>query len=77
MKIAREVRWFLGFFVLPMVLLIGSDLAIRSSPLPLFKRLLTLEDTCSYGSCFLVPAIVYLVALGIRIAVDARRTKET
>ena len=47
MKIARELRWFLGFFVLPMALLIGFDLAFSSSPLPFFKRLMTLEDTCS------------------------------
>lgn len=77
MKIAREIRWFLGFFLLPMVLLIGIELAFRSSPLPLFKRLMTLEDCCSYGSCFLVPAIIYVIALGVRIAADARRTKVT
>ena len=75
MKIARELRWFLLFFVLPMAVLIGIDLASRNSPLPLFKRLMTLEDTCSYGICFIAPAITYLVALGIRIGVDARRTK--
>jgi hypothetical protein len=76
MKIARELRWFLGFFVLPMALMIGIDLAFSSSPLPFFKRLMTLEDTCSYGICFIVPAIVYVVALGIRIAMDARRRPE-
>jgi hypothetical protein len=75
MKIARELRWFLLFFVLPMTVLIGIDLAFSSSPLPLFKRLLTLEDTCSYGICFIVPAIIYVVALGIRVALDARRIK--
>jgi len=75
MKIARELRWFLGFFVLPMVVWISIDLAFSKSPLPFFKRLMTLEDTCSYGACFIVPAIVYLLSLGIRIAVDARRMK--
>lgn len=75
MNIAREVRWFLGFFILPMAVLIGIELVSRPSPLPFFKRLMTLEDTCSYGSCFLVPAIIYAVALAIRIAMDARRTK--
>jgi hypothetical protein len=76
MKIARELRWFLGFFVLPMVLMIGIDLAFSTSPLPFFKRLMTLEDTCSYGACFLVPTIIYLLALGIRIAIGARRRRE-
>jgi hypothetical protein len=75
MKIAKELRWFLGFFVLPMVVWISIDLAFRSSPLPFFKRLMTLEDTCSYGACFIVPAIIYLLALGIRVVVDARRVK--
>jgi hypothetical protein len=73
MKIARELRWFLGFFVLPMVVLIGIDLAFSSSPLPFFKRLMTLEDTCSYGICFIVPAILYLASLLIRIARGAWR----
>jgi len=76
MKIARELRWFLGFFVLPMAVLIGIDLAFSSSPLPFFKRLLTLEDTCSYGACFIMPGIIYVLALGIRIATGARRTHE-
>lgn len=76
MKIVRELRWFLGFFVLPMAVLIGIDLAFSSSPLPFFKRLMTLEDTCSYGACFIVPAIIYLLALGIRIAIGARRRPE-
>ena len=75
MKIVRELRWFLGFFVLPMVVWISIDLAFSSSPLPFFKRLMTLEDTCSYGACFIVPAIVYLLALGIRVVADARRMK--
>jgi hypothetical protein len=74
MKIARELRWFLGFFV-PMVVWISIDLAFSNSPLPLFKRLMTLEDTCSYGACFIIPAILYVFALAIRVAVDARRVK--
>jgi hypothetical protein len=75
MKIARELRWVLGFFMLPMVVWISIDLAFSSSPLPFFKRLMTLEDTCSYGACFIIPAIVYVLALAIRVVVDARRKK--
>jgi hypothetical protein len=75
MRIAKELRWFLWFFGLPMVVLISIDLASSKSPLPLFKRLMTLEDTCSYGMCFVVPAIIYLLALGIRLAAEARRMK--
>ena len=73
MKIARELRWFLGFFILPMAMLIGIDLVFSHSPLPLFKRLITLEDTCSYGVCFIVPAILYLGTLLIRVARGARQ----
>jgi hypothetical protein len=75
MKMARELRWFLGFFVLPMVVWISIDLAFSHSTLPFFKRLMTLEDTCSYGACFIIPAIFYVLALTIRIVVDARRMK--
>jgi hypothetical protein len=77
MRIAKELRWFLWFFGLPMVVLISIDLASSKSPLPLFKRLMTLEDTCSYGACFIIPAILYVIALGIRVAVDARRRTTT
>src|SRR3954467_4000553 len=48
----KELRWFFAFFVLPMVLLISIDLAFSSSPLPLWRRVTSLEDTCSYGVCF-------------------------
>jgi hypothetical protein len=73
----KELRWFFGFFVLPMVVLISIDLAFSHSTLPLWRRLTTLEDTCSYGICFILPAILYLVALVIRISVSAfRRRKE-
>jgi len=75
MKIGRELRWFLGFFVLPMLVWISIDLAFSNSPLPLFKRLMTLEDTCSYGACFIFPAVVYVLALGIRLVAGARRMK--
>jgi hypothetical protein len=75
MKLRRELRWFAGFFVLPMLVLISMDLAIRKSPLPLWTRLTSLEDTCSYGICFIVPAILYLVGLAIRISVDAMRRR--
>jgi len=73
MKIRRELRWFLGFFVLPMVVLISIDLAFSSSPLPLWRRVTSLEDTCSYGICFIVPAILYLGTLVIRISLKAFR----
>ena len=73
MKIRRELRWFLGFFVLPMVVLISIDLAFSSSPLPLWRRVTSLEDTCSYGICFIVPTILYLGTLVIRISMKAFR----
>src|SRR5438477_11074458 len=72
----RELRWFLVFFVLPMVVLIGIDLAFSNSPLPLWRRVTSLEDTCSYGICFIAPAILYLVSLVIRISIGAFRRPE-
>ena len=73
MNIRRELRWFLGFFMLPMVILISIDLAFSHSPLPLWRRVTSLEDTCSYGICFIVPAILYLGTLVIRISLKAFR----
>jgi len=76
MKISRELRWFVGLFVLPMVILISIDLAFSHSPLPLWRRVTSLEDTCSYGICFIVPAILYLASLVIRIVRGAWRRPE-
>ena len=75
MRIGNEWRWFLGFFVLPMVILISIDLAFSNSPLPLWRRVTSLEDTCSYGLCFIVPAILYLASLFVRISIGAFRRR--
>jgi len=75
MKTKKELRWFLGVFVLPMVVLIGSDLAFSNSPLPLWRRVTSLEDTCSYGICFIAPAILYLASLLSRILMAALRRR--
>ena len=72
----KELRWFFGFFVLPMVILIGIDLAFSSSPLQLWRRVTSLENTCSYGICFIAPAILYLASLLIRILRGAFRRPE-
>jgi hypothetical protein len=48
------------------VALLALDLLTTSSPLPFWRRLLTLEDTCAYGLCVLIPAVVYLVVLLLR-----------
>jgi hypothetical protein len=71
----KELRWFFAFFVLPMVVLIGIDLAFSISPLPLWRRVTSLEDTCSYGICFIAPAILYLASLAIRISITALRRR--
>jgi len=71
----NELRWFFGLFVLPMVILISIDLAFSHSPLPLWRRVTSLEDTCSYGVCFIAPAILYLGSLAIRISVTTLRRR--
>jgi hypothetical protein len=73
MTIRNELRWFSGLFVLPMIVLISIDLAFSHSPLPLWRRLTSLEDTCSYGICFIAPAILYLASLLVRISMAAFR----
>jgi hypothetical protein len=64
--IKRESGWFLVGFVLPVVLLIGSELAFSKSPLPFWRRILTLEDTCAYWSCFIIPAFIFVCVLFVR-----------
>lgn len=76
MRIGRELRWLLGLFVLPMIVLISIDLAFSKSPLSLWTRLTSLEDTCSYGICFIAPAILYLASLAVRMAIGAFRRRE-
>jgi hypothetical protein len=59
-----------------MVVLISIDLAFSHSPLPLWRRVTSLEDTCSYGTCFIAPAILYLAALMIRISMEGLRRRQ-
>jgi len=49
-----------------MLLLIGTELMISRSKLPRWRRVVTLEDTCAYGSCFILPAFLWIVVLGLR-----------
>ena len=65
-QVKRELKWFAGAFIVPMLLLIGTELMISRSKLPLWRRVVTLEDTCAYGSCFILPAILWISALGLR-----------
>ena len=74
-RVQRELKWLMGWFFLPLVLLIGSDLVFSNSPLPFWKRLVTLEDTCSYGICFILPAVLYILVLIIRMVVTALRRR--
>jgi len=62
----RNLKWFFWGFIVPMLLLIGADIVSSKSQLPLWRRILTLEDTCAYGSCFILPAIFFAVVLFIR-----------
>ena len=55
----RELKWFGLYFGLPFVALVGFDLLSRPSPIPLWRRLLSLEDTCTYGICFVLPGLFY------------------
>ena len=40
-------------------------LATTPSPLPIWRRLVTLEDACPYGVCFIIPLIMALITRGI------------
>lgn len=49
-------------FGLPFIALVGLSALTARSPLPLWRRLATLEDTCPYFSCIVVPLVIYAVA---------------
>jgi len=65
--VLRELRWFGLAFVLPFVAIVGLELALSRSPLPLWRRLTTLEDTCAYGACVLIPGLVYVAVTMTRL----------
>jgi len=65
-RIKREAKWLFVAFIAPMVLLIGDGLVFTKSRLPLWRRVLTLEDTCAYGSCLIIPALIFIYVLFIR-----------
>lgn len=72
-RLSKELKWLVGCFLAPMLVFIGLDLALSQSSLPLSERLLTLEDTCSYGICFILPALLYVVALSVRAFIAGYR----
>lgn len=47
--------------VIPFVLFYGVSLATSRSTLPLWRRLVTGEDTCPYFICLLVPLVSYVL----------------
>ncbi len=69
----RELGWFAAGFVAPFAVLLLVEVVARPSPLPLWWRLLTFEDTCAYGYCLLLPAVVYGVVLLARSLWSKRR----
>ena len=60
-RATRELRWFAGGFGLPFAAMILFDLTSRESPLSVSDRLLSLEDTCAYGTCLTIPLLAYAV----------------
>lgn len=61
--VKRESKWLMVAFIIQMALLIGAELLFTRSPLPLWRRVLTLEDTCAYDSCFIIPALIFIYVL--------------
>jgi hypothetical protein len=59
----RELLYFLMLFGVPCVALISLGMATSSLPFP--ERLCTLEDTCAYGSCFILPGLLWGGSRGI------------
>lgn len=55
----KEAQWVALGFVMPLVLLNVIEVILISSPVAAWRRLLWLEDSCPYGYCFLVAAVIY------------------
>lgn len=61
--VKRELKWFFWSFVVPMLLIVGGELALRESPVPFWRRVFTLEDACAYGWCVVAPGLIFACAL--------------
>lgn len=61
-RVRRELAFFGLAFGLPFVALVLLSVLTVPSPLPLWRRLVTLEDTCPYFVCIVIPLLVYAVA---------------
>ena len=71
----RELKILVLAFGVPFVALLVFDLVNTPSPLSWWKRILTFEDVCTHGMCFILPVIIYVC---VRLFVGpARTTQET
>ena len=64
-RLRRESSLFAVAFGIPFFGILAAELLTSRSPLPLRDRLLTLEDTCVYGACVVVPLLVYGVVRAV------------
>ncbi len=65
-RVIEELAFFALAYGIPFVALVLLSTMTSRSPLPLWRRLLTLEDTCPYFFCFIVPVFTYGLARGWR-----------
>lgn len=77
-RLAREAKWFGGGFLLPFLAVLAADLLTSRSPMPAWKRVLYLEDICTYAMCLVLPSMVYLAASLVRFgrAISTTRKSE-
>ena len=64
-RLRRESFLFAVAFGIPFFGILAAELLTSRSPLLLRVRLLTLEDTCAYGACVVVPLLVYGVVRAV------------
>lgn len=62
-SVKRELKWFMWGFGLPLALMVGYDLMFRPSSLSIWQRITRPEDLCAYGSCLVIAAGIYVVAM--------------
>jgi len=67
----REAIWFLVLFAIPALGLVVFGL-VQPSPIPITQRVCTLEDSCAYGYCFVVPGFIYVAFRGIPLLLSQK-----
>lgn len=69
-KLRREFQWFFWSFTPVFATILLVDLYFSNSPLSFWERLCRPEDICVYGTCIILPFLIYVIVLGARMMIS-------